>query len=424
MDVRLGLTSDSMGAPPPLRWGVLACGKVANDFVQALKIVPNASVEAVGARDLSRAEGFAAKHGVTKAYGSYQEVVDDPSVDIVYVASLHTDHRAHAELALNAGKHVLIEKPVAMNSADAEAVYALARAKGLFALEGMWTRFMPAVEHARELLDGDAIGPVALTSADFCINGSDVGPHPTDTIFDADLGGGAVRILGGYTIGAAMLANGKGMPDSVKAVGVMDSQKPAGGGAELAGSSVLKYSGGSGAEFGAGGNMGGMAVLSTGWLGESSEMTTYVGSKGRITLLPPAHCPTSMLLEVKGEGRAGSSVHTFDFPLPEEAEAVSEAGGFIMPNSQGFSYEAAAVARCIAAGLTEAPQWTPEESVNCLKINEQMLAGISEGKEASPSPSLKHIVAVSLEDGSDEAAFTEAILSLKEGCAPLVLEAG
>ena len=145
----------------------------------------------------------------------------------------------------------------------------------------------PNPHPAAPRLQSGAIGDVALTSADFCINGTDVGPHPTDTIFDADLGGGAVRILGGYTIGAAMLANGKGMPDSVQAAGVMDAAKPMGGGAELAGSSVLKYGGGGAGGSGAlGSGAGGTAVLSTGWLGESSEMTTYVGSKGRITLLP------------------------------------------------------------------------------------------------------------------------------------------
>jgi len=440
LDVRLGLTTTAptlpgggLGAPPPLRWGVLACGKVANDFVQALKIVPNASVEAVGARDLGRAQAFAETHGVTMAYGSYKEVVEDPNVDIVYVATLHTDHREHAELALNAGKHVLIEKPVAMDSKEAEAVYALAKVKGLFALEGMWTRFMPAVEHARELLESGAIGDVTLTSADFCINGSDVGPHPTDTIFDADLGGGAVRILGGYTIGAAMLANGKGMPDSIQAAGVMDAAKPVGGGAELSGSGVLKYDGVGGGAGGStdgsrpfGSGAGGTAVLSTGWLGESSEVTLYVGSKGRITILPPAHCPTHLCVELKGEGRAGGSGYQFGFPLPEESEDIAAAGGFIMPNSQGFAYEAAAVARCIAAGLTEAPQWTPEESINCMKINEQMISSITQSAKASssspsPSPSLKHIVAVSLKEGSDVAAFCDAILSLEKSCAPLVL---
>jgi len=173
LDLRLGLTKPSLPAGDrPLRWGILACGKVAHDFTQALKMVAAPLGHAVAAcatrSDPERARAFAALHGIPKAHGSYEALAADPNVDIVYVASLHPDHRRHCELALHAGKHVLVEKPIAMSAKDAAAIYALGREKGLFVGEGMWTRFFPAVEASREALRDDgpgALGPCKVHGA-------------------------------------------------------------------------------------------------------------------------------------------------------------------------------------------------------------------------------------------------------------------
>jgi hypothetical protein len=113
---------------PPLRWGLLATGKASNDFAQALKLVAGASLGAVGARKLADAQAFAAKHGTAATVaGSYEAVCSAPNVDIVYVGTLHPWHREHAELALRHGKHVLVEKPIAMSEADARAIYEAGR---------------------------------------------------------------------------------------------------------------------------------------------------------------------------------------------------------------------------------------------------------------------------------------------------------
>ena len=123
LDIRLGITSNtsSHGQPQrPLRWGILATGKVAHDFTQVLKVLPHHTITAVGSRTIERAEWFAHRHNIPVAHGTYEELCHDPDVDIIYIASLHPDHKDHAIMALNGGKHVLVEKPMAMKAEDAQ----------------------------------------------------------------------------------------------------------------------------------------------------------------------------------------------------------------------------------------------------------------------------------------------------------------
>lgn len=158
LDIRLGITSAN--AAKQLRWGILATGKVAHDFTQVLKFLRGIrnfqhDITAEGSRTIDRAQSFARLHNIPMAYGSYQELCNDSNVDIVYIASLHPDHKVHAEMALNSGKHVLVEKPMTMKAEDAQYLYDLGREKQLFVGEGMWTRFFPAVEWTRSLLGVD-----------------------------------------------------------------------------------------------------------------------------------------------------------------------------------------------------------------------------------------------------------------------------
>jgi predicted dehydrogenase len=130
-------------AAPPLRWGILAPGWIAGQFAAALRRGTRQRIAAVGSRNLDRARTFADEHGAPTAYGSYDELVHDPHVDIVYVASPHSEHHRQARLALEAGKPVLVEKAFTRNAAEARDLIDLARANGLFVLEGMWSRFLP-----------------------------------------------------------------------------------------------------------------------------------------------------------------------------------------------------------------------------------------------------------------------------------------
>src|SRR5690348_14338379 len=141
-----------MNSFSPVRWGILGPGSIANSLAKGVAALPDAEVYAVGSRDLAKANTFADKYGIPNRYGSYKELVEDPSVDVIYVATPHPFHAEHTLLALNAGKPVLCEKPFTINERELEEVVRVARQKKLFLMEAMWTRFFPAMVKLRELI--------------------------------------------------------------------------------------------------------------------------------------------------------------------------------------------------------------------------------------------------------------------------------
>ena len=149
-----------------MRWGILATGKIAKAFVNDLALLDECEVAAVGSRRQESADAFAAEHGIPAAYGDYRSLVEDPAVDVVYVATPHSMHREHVELAFEAGKAVLCEKPLTLNAADAEHLVALAREKGLFLMEAMWMRCNPLIRRLQQLLASGALGEVRQVRAD------------------------------------------------------------------------------------------------------------------------------------------------------------------------------------------------------------------------------------------------------------------
>ena len=142
MDIRLGQTKEE-DIDFPLRWGIISASAIASDWIKSLQDVPGASVTAVAARDKARADAYAEAHGVPNAYDSYQALCEDPDVDIVYIASKTWAHHRDLMTAINAGKHVLCEKPFTDTAAQAKEVYEAADKAGLFCQEGMWTRCFP-----------------------------------------------------------------------------------------------------------------------------------------------------------------------------------------------------------------------------------------------------------------------------------------
>ena len=153
----------------PIRWGVMGAGLISRDFVGALKALSpeEGVVVAVGARDLEGAAAFARELSVERVHEGYEALAADPEVDVIYVGTVAQAHVQCCRIALAAGKHVVVEKPLALCASDAEALTREAHERGLFLLEGMWTRCFPAVRKARELLAAGAIGEVVAVSADF-----------------------------------------------------------------------------------------------------------------------------------------------------------------------------------------------------------------------------------------------------------------
>jgi predicted dehydrogenase len=183
----------------PLRWGILGTGWIADLFVKDLLLTGH-QVSSVGSRTQENAERFAARFGIPNAHGSYEHLVADPQVDIVYVATPHPMHAGNAMAALNAGKHVLIEKPITVNAAEARVIVDLAKARKLVVLEAMWTRFLPHMVRIRELIASGALGTVYSVVADHT---RDLPDDPQHRLNALELGGGALLDLGIYPVSFA-----------------------------------------------------------------------------------------------------------------------------------------------------------------------------------------------------------------------------
>jgi dihydrodiol dehydrogenase / D-xylose 1-dehydrogenase (NADP) len=362
---------------PSMKWGILGCGRVSHDFCQALKHLPTQSVVACSARSADSAQAFATKHNIPW-HGTYDDMLLRPDVDIVYVGNVHSLRRSTGEKCLNANKHVLLEKPFACSVADAEYLIQLAKERNLFLMEGMWTRFFPAVQKSRDICCSEkALGEIATVCSDFNFCASDTDEYPSSFVYQRKLGGGANLLVGPYPMAAASMYFGGRMPQQIHAVGQVDKEM----GVELQVAAVLSYpaTGTKKPVMRSSGMVypklpgSGVATLSYGMLCETPEETVVVGSNGRMKIQGPGHCPTKLQVELKAEGRGqvGKTLN-FEYPLPKDTPEILAAGGFVYPNSAGFCYEAAAVARCIASGKKEAPQFTLDETILNLKIVEQV----------------------------------------------------
>ena len=323
LDVRRGLT-DADDVAFPLRWGIVGTGSISAQWVGCLRQCRGATISAVAARDVARAQEFAQRFNIPSAYGSYRQMAEATDVDIVYVGTITRLHKEHSLLAIEFGKHVLCEKPLAENLADAEAMHAAAEARGVMLQDAMWTRFFPAVEHARAAIEEGVIGTPKVVQSDF---------------FDPI-----------YTIQAVPLAFGAAaVPTALVATG------------KRAGGAVIEYADGR------------CAVLTfPPFNAELAEVTEIVGSEGRITLEQPGHCPTAVTFRVPPQGGVPSRYRTrnapaptqrFEYPLPG---AVGLPAAF--PNQHGFLYQAEAVHRCLAAGLRVCPQYDKAESLHAMDL--------------------------------------------------------
>ncbi len=194
-----------------LRWGILATGGIAHAFTADLRTA-GMTVTAVGSRRRASADAFAAEYGIPRAHGSYEELVADPDVDIVYIATPHPSHAENALLALDAGKHVLVEKPFTLNAAEAERVRERAAQRGLVAMEAMWTRYLPHMVRIREILTAGELGEVRALRAEHTQRITD---DPSHRLNDLALGGGALLDLGIYPISFAW--DVLGAPETVSA---------------------------------------------------------------------------------------------------------------------------------------------------------------------------------------------------------------
>ncbi|WP_395726417.1 Gfo/Idh/MocA family protein [Nakamurella sp.] len=314
---------------PPLRWGVLAPGRIAAAFVTAVSRYTRQRVVAVGSRSLDRAQSFAAAHGIERAVGSYAALVDDPAVDVVYIASPHSEHATQAQLAISAGKPVLVEKAFARNAAEAQRVAAAARDAGVPAMEAMWTRFLPQTDVIAQLLADGALGEVTTVLAD---HGQYFTHDPQSRLFAPALAGGALLDLGVYPISFASFV--LGAPDAVVATG---SLTDAGVDAQV---SMTLVTGSA------------QACLNTTLLARTPTTASISGTTGSLEISGPFYAPATLALTTAD----GRSVRPPD-PI----------AGHL-----GLCHEAAHLAQLIADGATESPLLPLDETVRTLRTIDEI----------------------------------------------------
>ena len=308
----------------PLRWGILGPGSIASRFSTDVKPLADHLLAAVGSRDKAKADTFADKFGIPNRHGSYEDLVADPNVDVIYVATPHPFHKDHAILALNAGKAVLCEKPFTINAGEAEEVVKVARDKGVFLMEGMWSRFFPAMVKVRELLAEGAIGELRLLQADF---GFRAGVNPEGRLFNPALGGGGLMDVGVYTVSLASMLFGT--PNRSTSLANLGST-----GVDEEAAMLLGYPGG------------GLAVLSTAIRLNTPHEATLMGTDGSIKIPGAWWCPKKVTVK-----RAGKDEETFEFPFE---------GG-------GFQFEAQHIASCLRAGKTESDIIPLDETLSIMR---------------------------------------------------------
>jgi predicted dehydrogenase len=313
-----------------VRWGVVGTGGIAAKFVADLGLLPDAEVVAVGSRSADGAEIFGERFAIGRRHGSYAELVADPQIDAVYVATPHPFHAEHALQAIAAGKPVLVEKPFAMNACEARRVVEAARAANVFCMEAMWTRFLPHMVRLRELLAEGVLGEILALSAD---QGVRFTPDPEHRLFAPELGGGALLDLGIYPFSFASMV--LGVPETIRA-----SATAAFTGVDQTTSAVLTYPGGA------------HAVLICTSAASTPMRAWIAGSEGRIEIDRPWYQASSFTL-TRRDGR------TERYETPPDVVRAGAHGP-----AKGMRFEAAEMARCLRAGLSESPMMPLDETVS------------------------------------------------------------
>ena len=259
---------------PSLRWGIIGPGGIANAFVSASKKHTAQQFSAVASRTAGRATKFAADHEIATVHENYQQLVEDENLDAMYIASWQVEHFEHAMLALDAGKHVLIEKPITVLPEHAEQIFALAAEKGLMAMEAMWTRYLPQSTIIRKMLAEGDLGAPQLFTGTFAVDNRHIERLWTKG------GGGIVFDMGIYPI--AMAQQFMGNPSSIAASGSVDEN-----GMDQESFAVLDY------------DHGGRSLVTTSGIATVPTTASCSFEKGVIVVDEPFFVPSGIRLRDK-----------------------------------------------------------------------------------------------------------------------------
>jgi predicted dehydrogenase len=308
----------------PIRWGILGLGGIAHKFASDLALVEGAVLAAAASRTQSKADAFCAEHG-GKAYGSYQDLLDDEQVDVVYVATPHNSHAALTVASLENGHHVLCEKPVSVNRTQAEHMVNASRASGKFFMEALWSRFNPTIGAVIDRTKAGDIGQVRYLTADFTF---EVTAEPESRLYNPALAGGSLLDMGIYPLFLAYAI--LGVPSRITARMIASET-----GVDQQTGIILEYPGA-------------MAVLYSGFASQSNMEATVTGSLGRFSIEPVWHASDAYRHHVNRASEFERHHH------PKQGE--------------GLVHEIEECHRCIRSGQTESALWSHDDSLNLIAL--------------------------------------------------------
>lgn len=307
-----------------IRWGIISTGKIAHALARTFQEVDDAELVAVASRSQASADEFGAQYNVPNCYASYEAMMEDKDVDAVYIATPHSHHYENMLMCIEAGKHILCEKAFTLNAQQAQICIDRAREKGVFLMEAMWTRFIPATVQARQWIAEGLIGEIKQVRAEFCVH---LPYNPEGRIYNPQLGGGALLDLGIYPISFA--THWLGIPDDVYSFAFLGET-----GVDEYESIMFGYENGA------------IAQLSAGVRFNGTREATIVGDKGYIRFHPNFH--HSERLTIKQED------------TPERVVDI--------PHTNGYRYEVEEVHRCIKAGKTESDIMPLDETLAIMTL--------------------------------------------------------
>ncbi len=310
-----------------IRWGIVGPGTIANKFARAIKNVEGACLVAVASRSEARGREFAERHGIQSVFSSYKSMAASDCVDAVYIATPHPYHAPCAELFLQAKKHVLCEKPMCLNAKQARKLQAVAEENGMFLMEAMWTRFLPAIKEVCALVKRGEIGEVLSLEADFCYAST---PEEKAKMFVPSMGGGSLLDVGIYGLTFASLLFGN-QPEEVCSMATIED------GMDAQMNVLLRYEGGA------------IANVSSAVVLQKPETAYVYGTKGYI-LIPNFYGATEFYVYIDGEEK-----HM-------KAPSIGE----------GFEEEILEVCSCINAGKKQSDVMPLCETITMLELMDQI----------------------------------------------------
>lgn len=311
-------------------WAILGCGKIAKKFAADLKLLPNANLYAAASRSLENAQSFAAEFGFEKAYGSYEEMVNDPKVDVVYIASPHSHHCEHTLLCLNHQKAVLCEKAFAINTREVNLMLEASRKNNTFLMEAFWTVFQPSFQKAMEIIHSGELGALKMVRSDFAFNAE---YDPQKRLYNINLGGGSLLDIGIYPIFMSIKALGK--PSEIKTMASFCST-----GAEESIMMSFRYPNGE------------MASLISSFASYSSIQTEFWCENGFLRLNRRSFAPTTITY----------------WKNQEDEKTIT----FEKSTGLGYDLEAKHVMECLDTGKLESPLMPHSFSVDLMETMDRV----------------------------------------------------